>query len=192
MSQNPKSDCGAACRKLNSRQFKFHLAILEGDTQVEAHIAAGYKGKKERESAAGQVYRNLQVQAALAHHREKDAVKHAITKERVIEILAAQIEGSDPRIFGRVTDGVVEFENWDDIPGELTRGAGAIAETTTDAGGTVKVTIRDPVPAAARLAKMLGWDEPDRMTISWDDLEKRASAGDSEAIEELRRIASGG
>ncbi len=46
--------------------------------------------------------------------------------------------------------------------------------------------------ALEALAKIHGWNEPQKVSIEWDDLAKRAKDGDPEAMAELRKIADGG
>lgn len=189
MKRKPESDCGAACRELSDRQHAFHLLYLGGEYIWKCYKLTAKKGqnptKQNSEVRGSEIVNSRKFQEALRWHAYKQSVRYASTKERAVEILAATLEGSDPRRFGKVSAGGVEFLDWDEIPGELTRGVGAMSETVTKDGGSTKLTIRDPVPAAARLAKMLGWDQPEEHKLIVED----ADEAEARLLEMLARRA---
>ncbi len=182
--KKPDHDCGEACRELSEKQRVFHLAILGGRTQAEAHIEAGYKGGKERDSAAGQVYRNLQMQAALEHHREAEAVRYSKTKERSIERLAALAEHASMGNFARIKNGAIEIDDTDGKTADQLRGVG----TLKDGKYGVEITVRDPVAAEKALAALGGWNAPvkialDDASAKYNQMIAAGAAGDGWATE---------
>ena len=185
------SDCHPEiCAALNERQHAFHLLILEGKSQRAAHREAGYEAK-DRDAAASTLASNCKVRAAIQHHRDLEAERYSKTKDRQIERLVAQAEGSDPRHFASMGPDGVTFKDWDEVPGGLTRGVASLSETTAKDGSvTLKMTFRDPVAAERLLADLGGWKAPKVITIT-PDLVARYQAGDEEARRELQKIAAG-
>lgn len=163
----PESDCGPSCEKLNEREHKMHLLSLDGHSAALCYRETAKKGQKPSaatcETNGPKILRSAQIQAAFTWHRYCDSVRYAGTKQRAVEILAATLEGLDPKTFVDVTADSVRMKDWSEIPGELTRAVQSVSETVTDKGGvTIKQTFRDPVAVVARLAKLLGWDEPEQ------------------------------
>ncbi len=95
----PDHDCGEACRALNDRQRRMHLLYLEGHSAAECYRRTASRGKKPSpatcETNGPRLLRSAQVQAALDHHRELDAERHAMTKARAVKWLGDLAEAVD-------------------------------------------------------------------------------------------------
>lgn len=182
-----KSDCGAACRELKPREFAFHLRKLAGDSNVDACISTAKGGRKVKRDSArasgAEILARASVTAAMAHHREVEAIRYRATKDAQVRRLADQAAGSSVEHFVEMDGETVTFKDWKDVPKGLLRGVAGIEQTVSADGSetTIKLKIRDPVNAERALADLLGHNAPKDVHVT--GLEGIAKAIGAEADE---------
>lgn len=213
-------DCCDSCYELTERQFPFHLLVLmigtdEGPKSLEeAYLQSGYSSggtSGARRSSASQLKKSPKVAEAIQHHMAIESERYSKTKDASIERMVATCRFARFDHFAKIDTRKVEIGHGEDaevvevdsLTLEPTREIEdpemfrALSKVDLHPNGMIKsITVRDPGPNESRLAEILGWKRPETQILlnaaEWEDLERRAAAGDGDAIEHLRRLGQPG
>jgi hypothetical protein len=161
---------------LNPKQEKFLAGILAGLTQRKAYIEAYPNSKTWKDNAidvkASQLFSNDKIK--LRYHELLQSVtkKSILQREEVLEILSSVVRGN-------IADYLKE-DGTLDVP-KIRENKPLLSEITTSRGG-LKAKFADPLVAIEKIAKLLGWNEPEKIqhefkgpsNIVFGDTSKRA------------------
>lgn len=142
------------------RKSKFAQVLSTGADQRKAAIAAGYKKGPGLDGVASRLARDPAVVEHIDSIREKTDKKAVLTRERALEILTAQAEGS----LDDFTTG-----NLIDINKARTAGKLRLAQSYSLTEKGIKVQLYSSRDAIELLARLQGWSFIDAM------LEKRTA-----------------
>jgi len=142
----------------NLRRAKFVREFLRTGNAAEAARRAGYSQRVARQQGAD-LLSKPDVQAAIAKARaraEEQGILNLVEAKRILSRIArarlgAFIEPDSSIAIERVRKAAQEI--------------GEFEVSDTDAGRRRRIKLRDPVAAIERLARLSGWDAPERHQI---------------------------
>ncbi len=163
--------------KLTDRQLAFATEYIKDFNGTNAAIRAGYRKSGARVTAS-RLLTKSNIQRKIAEFQQKAQSAAIMTLEEALEVLSQIARG-------RVAD-YIDADGRLDLQAIATANPSAIqaievTETKGGKGRSVEVTkfrLRDPQGAIERIAKMLGWDKPDKHEhefTSFADLMKAVS-----------------
>ncbi|WP_346320779.1 terminase small subunit [Chitinophaga sp. YIM B06452] len=160
-------------KPLNPRQKKLADTYLQTGSVKYSAEAAGYS-KKNSESLGSRTLKKPHVQAYVQSQAEKLAEKVGITQERVLKEYV-KLAFFDPRKLYDESGALLKAHDLDDdtaaaITGmekeELHEGYG---EERRQIGYTTKVKFSDKRQALDSIAKMMGWNAPEKKEVTGKD-----------------------
>jgi phage terminase small subunit len=186
----------------NVRKAKFTQALFAGLSQKEAALRAGYKDGPGIEATASKLAKDKEVRAELARLQGVGTVAAIAEREEALRLLTEQMRGDLSEFIGfhdavirdaqgeimKGIDGQPLMERVPRIDIEKAMKAGKIhlisAFEITDKGN-IKVKLPDVQGAIDRLAKLLGWNLPDKVDIKHSGAP--ASLADAELLAEAKK-----
>lgn len=164
--RKPESDCGEACHSLNARQYAFHLLAL----------LVSVPGVEPH--SIGDAYEMAGYSGGGTRKTRDSAAARLYGNVRIKAAIAQHRRQSSARVQKTKNDAIRALEGIVDLDAK---------EAPTHG---------ERLRAIETLAKIHGWNAPDRLEITTPEkiteLGRRAQEGDEEAAAELRRIAGGG
>lgn len=147
----------------NPRKVKFiHNYLSNGGNAKAAAMEAGYT-EATAEKAAIRLLGDAAVSAAIQEQLNKERTKYAITKDRLIQELTC-IALSDPKDMYNADGTLMRIV---DMPEHARRAIGGVKLQFNKAGAAVpEIQLRDKIAAITTIAKMLGYNEPDKVHLS--------------------------
>lgn len=147
-------------RNLTPRQEAFCRSMLTTENASEAYRQAGYKSKSRDVSAnASRLLAQPHVASRIRQLRDKAAADGVAELSETLVCLSCIARAN-------VSDYLDENGRLD--PAKIAS-AGPELEAfqlvDTQHGQRITIKLRDPIRAIERLAKMLGWDSPDKHTL---------------------------
>lgn len=179
-----------------AKKVKFAQGVYAGLTQKEAAVKAGYSAGPGLEAAASKLMKDPVVQGELEKLRAAGAKRAELTREEAIRILEEQAR-IDPQDFISILEVDQELEDGrkrrlllPHLDLEKARKAGKLhllaGFETTDKGG-VKIKWHDSMAAIDRLAKLQGWNAPEKKQVTVaSDLSSMTEAELEAELEALR------
>ena len=150
--------------KLNPRQEAFCRAYAgkAWGNAAEAYRLAGYRPKTSQSAAvcADKLLRIANIKEFIRELRADVEAILGIDRREALEILARIANG---RLSGFLNDdGTISLQKVRDSGQELQE---YVEESLGMGGVRRKIKLRDPVVALERLAKMMGWELPDKLDV---------------------------
>lgn len=163
---------------LNTRQLRFALGIIEGKTEEQAYVDAGYKARgANARAAASKLLTNDNVAAFIEEFRGKLRKESGITAERVLNEYA-KIAFSNMRAYSTWGPSGIELRDSEELTDDEAAAVAQMSQTITKDGGSLKFKLHDKLQALKDLAQHLGlFDKASGDDGQFDDwLEQLAEA----------------
>jgi phage terminase small subunit len=172
-------------RQLRDREELFIQALVQGQTQTDAYLSAGYKAKNKGSAGtlSGRLLKKVEIQKRLDALRAEAAERYKLTPNNVLMQTGA-ILNSDMGDYMDWGPNGVALRDKSELTDVQRAAIESISETVTMQGGTVKLTLHSKPKAmdlGAKILKMVS-DKPDplgevTLTIIYDK-PKRKPNGD--------------
>ena len=148
---------------INPKKLRFiDEYLLNGGNAYAAAVSAGYAPNSARKTADRMLADPL-VQETVQNRLAKERMKYGITKDRLIQELTC-IALSDPKDMYNADGSLMRIA---DMPEHARRAIGGIRMQFNKAGAAVpEILLRDKIAAITTIAKMLGYNEPDKINVS--------------------------
>ena len=155
------SDLDELRGKLNAKQQIFANGILEGKTQRQAYIDAGYEAKTEtaQDTGASEILRNPQVKAYIEAVQAQAQKNTIATREEILERLTFLMRTN--------LNDVVHLTSGDIVGGESST---VIKKMSKGADGKLAYEAYDQIVAMKQISKMQGYDAPTEIIQKSTDL----------------------
>jgi phage terminase small subunit len=145
-------------KKLTEKQAKAAHALVAGATKTDAYRSA-YNVAKESTVVGRRAWELFQLPHVAAYVEEltaRAADRACLKREEAIAILASVARGELARYLR--PDGTFDLAAISKARSDLE----AVQLADTEAGQRISVKLRDPIRAIEVLAKMNGWNEPEK------------------------------
>ena len=145
------SDLNELRNRLNAKQQIFANGILEGKTQRQAYIDAGYEAKTEtaQDTGASEILRNPQVKAYIEAVQAQSQKNTIATREEILERLTFMMRTN--------LKDVVDLRTGDITEGES---SSVIKKISLGTEGKLSYESYDQIVAMKQISKMQGYDAP--------------------------------
>ena len=138
---------------LNEKQTRFVAEFLKDFNASKAAERAGYSPKTAY-SLSWRLLKNVEIQAELTRHREAALAEGAMQFDEAVRVLSQIARG-------RIADYLTK-DNRIDLDRVRDTNPAAVQFVKSSENHTV-IRMRDPIQAIERLAKLLGWDKPQKV-----------------------------
>lgn len=147
---------------LNPKQQAFVREYITDFNATAAAIRAGYS-EKTAKSHGNRLMTNVDIQAAIAEHTDQAKSSKIMEYAEACEILSAVARGNVGAYLNE--DGGIDIERVKSHCPEAVQGIEQRAEVTDDGQVvmTTKFKLADRTRALERLAKLKGWDRPQKV-----------------------------
>lgn len=154
--------------RLTDAQKRFCDEYLISLNATQAYKAAYPAVKKDEtaKSAGSRLLTNVDITAYIKKRQEEIALVKGITRERIVERLAA-IAFGDPTEIATVTGDKrkkIKVANFDDLTQQQKRMIAGVEPVKLGQGNGIKVKMHDTLKATEMLIKLLGFDQPAAVT----------------------------
>ena len=186
----------ARTRAAEVRKVKFARAVAAGESQTAAAVAAGYSKVCARVKGS-KLMRDAVVQGELARAREADAAKWAGVREKALGRLVEALEAKASDYVVVASDGAARIDvkkalkTLDRLVGVKVKPRMMGGEATDE----VEIELPDKLAVIDRLAKLLGWNAPEKHEVTQTTEVQAMSDAEVEAwvaAEVARNKGSGG